>query len=138
MLTEETLSALSSIERRIVRLTYADYNVAEIAVQMGCSVHNIHYHLKKVYQKFGVANKRELRVYLRESNPKIAYRSSVVDPDLASVSYRDTLFYKQKRVRIVNAVYQLKFKCDRVWIGSKREWQRELDQIIAVILQELN
>ena len=140
MLTEETLTALSSIERRIVHFIYADYNAAEIAVKMGYSVPNIHYHLKKVYRKFGVKSKRELRLYLQEQpKPKTSiYKSSVIDVDLAPVNYRDTLFYKQKRVRICNAVYQLKFRCDSTWISSKREWQKELDNIITVILQELS
>ncbi|MBE9191408.1 helix-turn-helix transcriptional regulator [Gloeocapsopsis crepidinum LEGE 06123] len=140
MLTEETLEALSLIERRIVRLIYADYNAAEIAVKMGYSVPNIHYHLKKVYRKFGVSNKRELRAYLHDQpKPKQkSYQSCVVNAALAPDHYRDTLFYKQKRVRICNAVYQLKFRCDSVWISSKREWQKELDNIIAVVLQELS
>lgn len=139
MLTEEKLSALTSIERRITRLVYADYTVAEIARELNYTTANIHYHLKRTCGKLGLRNKRELRLYLyAEPKPKKNYKSCVIDPDLAPDYYRDALLYKQKRVRICNAIYQLKFRCDNVWISSKREWQRELDQIIAVVLQELS
>ena len=141
MLTEETLTALSSIERRIVHFIYADYNAAEIAENMGYTVANIHYHLGKIYRKFDVRNKGELRLYLEKQPPRlgqVTYISSLIDVDSAPVQYRDELFYKQKRLRIVNAVYKLKYRCNETWVSSKREWQRELDQIINVVIQELN
>ncbi|WP_196797377.1 helix-turn-helix transcriptional regulator [Gloeocapsa sp. PCC 7428] len=137
---EETLAALSSAEKRIARLIYARYTAAEIASEMSYSVPNVHYHLGRIYRKFGVRNKGELRLYL-EKQPrlgKVTYKSSLIDINSAPVQYRDELFYKQKRLRIVNAIYKLKFRCDSVWISSKREWQRELDEIINVIIQELS
>jgi DNA-binding CsgD family transcriptional regulator len=64
--TDERARALSQRELEVLEIASRGDTNAEIAEELGVSVHAVKFHLGSIYRKLGVANRTEAAVWLLE------------------------------------------------------------------------